>query len=298
MTVPVHTHDKPDSTNDSLIPSDSAGIAVLPDQQLTPMDIASGMLVGTSATPPITDVLYVTEPGDTSAISVADIHQGGLADCFLLASIGELALFHPASITSMIHPNGNGTETVSLHTDANGGVPIFGSTAFKSIAVTVPDSFSPLGVNGPDSASQDIIGTQQEIWPQVLEEAYAYLNNGYAGIANGGSPVIAMEELTGQAAIWTTPQRMSWASLLNHISQGDLLTFDTASRPSSPYALVPSHAYMFAGVDTTRQTLQLLNPWGFGNPQPIPFSQLKQAGIVEIDIGHVAPPLGATLIGA
>ena len=39
--------------------------------------------------------LYLTEEGDTQAISIRDIHQGQMDDCFLLASIGEIALRRP-----------------------------------------------------------------------------------------------------------------------------------------------------------------------------------------------------------
>ena len=53
----------------------------------------------------LTQVLYLQETGDTAAISVNDIHQGQIDDCYLLSSIGELALFHPSWITQMIRVN-------------------------------------------------------------------------------------------------------------------------------------------------------------------------------------------------
>src|SRR5690349_24763804 len=40
----------------------------------------------------LTQVLYLQEAGDTSLISVRDINQGQMGDCFLLSSIGEIAL--------------------------------------------------------------------------------------------------------------------------------------------------------------------------------------------------------------
>ena len=51
------------------------------------------------------EALYLTEPGDTSAISIYDINQGQIGDCFLLSSIGEIALWHSADITNMIQIN-------------------------------------------------------------------------------------------------------------------------------------------------------------------------------------------------
>ena len=35
-----------------------------------------------------TTALYLQEPGDTSLISVHDINQGQIGDCYLLSSIG------------------------------------------------------------------------------------------------------------------------------------------------------------------------------------------------------------------
>jgi hypothetical protein len=78
--------------------------------------------------------LYLQEPGDTSLINVRDINQGQMGDCFLLAAIGEIALFHPSAITSMIYANPDGTETVTLNLTASGQLPNYGTTSFKSTA--------------------------------------------------------------------------------------------------------------------------------------------------------------------
>ena len=61
--------------------------------------VAHPMNTGASA---LTQVLYLQETGDTSLISVNDINQGQIGDCFLLSSIGEIALWHPSAITNMI----------------------------------------------------------------------------------------------------------------------------------------------------------------------------------------------------
>ena len=163
------------------------------------------------STAALTQVLYLQEAGDASPISVNDINQGQIGDCFLLSSIGEIALFHPSAITNMIQANANGTETVTLYLAANGSLPTYGTTAFKATTVTVNNTFPSNAVN--NGATQDVLNGQKEIWVQVLEKAVATLDGGYNSIANGGNPMIAMEELTGQSTTSMSPGSLTAAAV-------------------------------------------------------------------------------------
>lgn len=235
-------------------------------------------------TPPV-QALYLTEADDTVPISANDIHQGQIGDCFLLSAIGEIALWNPAAIKSMIKQNSNGTETVSLWGAPQGGTAGFWASGFKLATQIVTNSFLANGVN--NGATQDIVGNQKEIWPQVIEKAYAQANGGYGGIQNGGSPVIALQALTGHTATWQSPVGITAAALQADMVAGDLIVMDTGSG-SAKYNLVGHHAYMFEGLTNSGGTtcVKLGNPWGFDQPGLIPVSQLS-SGIVEIDIGHM-----------
>jgi hypothetical protein len=186
----------------------------------------------------------------------------------------------------MIHDNGNGTETVTLYTDRSGRLAVFGSTAFKAVSVTVNNQFPTYAAN--NGATQDVLGSQKEIWVQVLEKAAATLGGGYGSIAYGGSPVLAMEELTGHAASYLSPKNLTLSSLLSHAAAGDLMVMDTFALSNLPFGLVGNHAYMFEGVTTVNGAamVKLGNPWGFAQPALIPFDQLSK-GIVEVDCCHV-----------
>jgi hypothetical protein len=242
-------------------------------------------------------VLYLQEPGDFGPISVTDIHQGQMGDCFLLSSIGELALFDPNWITNMIHANADGTETVTLYNAADGSLPTWGTTSFTPVTITVANTFPSNSVNsGFGQDGQDVVNGQQEVWVQVLEKAVATLDGGYGAIANGGYPSVAMEELTGCTANFIWSDSLSLQQLQNAAAAGDLITFDTLSSGNLAYNMVTSHAYMFQSLSTVNGTVMvnLLNPWGFDQPNPIPFFQI--GSVCEgVDIGQFVDPNVTTL---
>jgi len=231
--------------------------------------------------------LYLTESGEPSAINVADINQVQLGDCFLLSSIGEIVLQDPTFISNMIHANANGTETVTLYEASSGSLSSWNTTAFKPVAETVTNVFPGDSVN--NGAGQAVVNGQKEIWPQVIEKAFAALGGGYGSIANGGSPVTAMEELTGQAASFMSPASLTLATLESFVKAGDLIVMDTRAGGALPNGLVNDHAYMLGSVTGSGASVMvhLLNPWGFDQPTAMLVSQLSR-GFSEIDIGHVA----------
>ncbi len=230
-------------------------------------------------------MLYLQEPGDTAAVSVNDLFQGNLGDCFLIASIGELAIEDPTAITNMIQSNGNGTETVTLYEAAGGTRPRFSTTQFQPVQVTVTNQFPNYTVDS--TPGQDVVGNEKAIWPQVLEKAYAKLNGGYAAINEGGYPVIAMEELTGHHATSISPAKLTLSRLESYVSAGDLVVMDTRNRSKLPDNLLGDHAYMFEGVTMSGSTpmVHLGNPWGTDQPRAISLAHLSK-GFSEIDIGQ------------
>jgi hypothetical protein len=242
-------------------------------------------LVGTGDTQ--TMALYLREPGDKTPISVDDLHQDGIGDCFLVSSIGELARTDPAAIRSMIHKNSNGTESVTLHVESNGSLPTPGYAGpFTSVTEVVTNVFAGDSVNS--GSSQDVVNGVKEIWPQVLEKAVAELNGGYSAISNGGYPFVAMDELTGVAAtwLWLPFSPLTLSALQGYIKAGDMITFDTPASPPG-YNLVGDHSYMFEGLSNVGGTpmITLGNPWGTDQPAAIPLSQVSN-NFVQVDIGH------------
>ena len=293
-----------DAVSDSWLPGGNSPFAQAGSMGFGPLPDPAIPVIGSAAASPsatapasLTQVLWLQETGTSAPISVTDINQGQMGDCYLLSSIGELALFHPGWITNIIRANADGTETVTLFRAANGALPGIGTAAYTPVAIDVTNSFPSNSVN--NGATQGVLNGQKEIWVQVLEKAAATLNGGYNGIANGGIPSISMEELTGCSAMSTSAAAISSQQLQADVAAGDLITFDTGwAGGTLPYGLYGDHAYMFQSLTTVNGTvmLNLLNPWGFDQPNPIPFSQI---GTVcdEVDIGQVTKttPSGPTL---
>ena len=93
-----------------------------------------------------------------------------------------------------------------------------GTTSYKPLTESVTNVFPSDSVN--NGATQDVVGGVKEIWPQVLEKAYAQADGGYGGIEYGGSPIFAMEQLTGQPATFQSASSFSAAALMQDIAGG------------------------------------------------------------------------------
>lgn len=261
--------------------SDQESFVVVPDNYF----VSAKAFSAASSTAGLTQVLYLKETGDSATISIDDLNQGQVGDCFLVASVGSMLIAHPGSIRNMIHANSDGTETVTLYTGQNGGVAGYYATAFQATDVVVTNSFPTGTINS--AATQAMVGSQKEIWPQVVEKAIATLDGGYNAISSGGSPLIALQELTGHTADFIAPAAMSLQQLQSFIKAGDIIVMNTLHADTLPFGLYSDHSYSFEKLTGTGSSamVQLYNPWGFYQPAPIPVTQLSKA-FSEIDIGH------------
>jgi len=218
----------------------------------------------------------------TSGPSAKDINQGYLGDCYLLASLAEVASQNPNLVTSMFTSNGNNTYGVRFYVN---GVAEY-STVNNSLA------------NGGK-----IFNSGADTWGSLAEKAYAQLqaggvvtgNNVNAGdswttIGNGGAPECALEEITGASKItdfcaagssWYTfnynsslyetsyTSGNSTASVLgtlkSDLAAGDdlvLSSYTNAKDKTGMQTLVADHAMSVYGYDSTTGMLEIRNPWG------------------------------------
>ena len=129
------------------------------------------------------------------------------------------------------------------------------------------------------------IDGKHEMWPQVIEQAYAQQQSGYQAIGSGGWPSKAMESLPGHDASETPASNYGFGQLQSDFNAGKLIVLDTnnVSPSNNPLGLVGPHAYMVTGVSTTPkgQFVTLRNPWGQGTSPgapatlTVPYAQLQ-----------------------
>jgi hypothetical protein len=197
-------------------------------------------------------------PRNSVSPSYTDVQQGAVGDCWLLASLAEIAARSPAVIQTMFIDNGDGTYTVRYFHD---GVRDY---------VTV-DNYLPGGGSAFDQP-------QGDLWVALAEKAYAQANeSGYIGTSNRGSncyqalnsgwPSWALSALSCLPTASTGG--FTATSLVTDWQSGKLIALDTSDMGNSPKAingvnLVSLHSYAVVNYNPVSQQFTVFNPWGSG----------------------------------
>jgi hypothetical protein len=187
-----------------------------------------------------------------------DVFQGTEGDCWLMASLAEVAARQPAVIQSMFTYNGtlldNGQQ-VELYTVRfynSNGAPVY-----VTVDTELPDGGArytrPHGV----------------LWAALAEKAYAEANG--AGLVSsqnvgtdsydaldGGYGKWALQGITGRPA---TDDGLNPGDVASAWQAGKLIVLDTGS-PSSSF-IVGNHVYAVVGYNpASQQPFEVFNPWG------------------------------------
>jgi hypothetical protein len=193
-----------------------------------------------------------------------DIHQGSVADCYIVAALAEVALKNQAAITNMFVVNGDGTYTVRFY--------------HNSVAeyVTV-DSYLPTDTGGSllyANRGAYYASASNELWTSLAEKAYVQINemgwtrgslsgsgqNDYGAIS-GGYISAALGHVSGQNTIGFQFTTGGFTTFVNAYNEGKMIGFASMVAPSSTQ-VVGSHAYAVVGYDAANQMITLFNPWG------------------------------------
>ena len=192
-----------------------------------------------------------------NGISYNDIRQGSVGDCTMLATIASVASLNPNFIRDAIIDNHNNTYTVRLY-DSHG----------KAEYVTVDgELYRESGGNG-----RPVYGYSSqlnEIWPAIIEKAYATWEGGYANIKNRTATDTIMT-LTGNRAHYVRnqlPTSMLYDGIRSALANGRPVVASSYDDPSrhSGTGIVEDHAYSVLRVyeENGQQWIVLRNPWGY-----------------------------------
>jgi len=183
-----------------------------------------------------------TQPLFLNGAAYTDIRQGGLGDCYIMASLAEVALKSPSTISSMFINDGDGTYTFRYYTDDQ-------PYSQRGIAhyVTV-DSQLPSGYADHSS----------ELWVGLAEKAYAQIQGNSYNNLNSGSINASLSQITGNT--WLFPMS-DLSSFVDAYNAGAIIGLTSAITPASP-SIVGRHAYALVSYDAATQILTLYNPWG------------------------------------
>jgi hypothetical protein len=185
---------------------------------------------------------------------VADIVQGQLGDCFLLASLASVAKLSPELIRNRVADLGDGTYAVQF---MKRGVEVY-----VRVDGTLPSSDS-------GSLVYAQLGRQSSLWVAIVEKAYALFRDpqGRYESLQGGFMGEVYEDLGLPAdSVFTSDSGSSLLQMLNDaISAGEAVTFATITKIGK-VPVLSDHAYMvdkvIAGHGGGLTKLRLFNPWG------------------------------------
>ncbi len=248
---------------------------------------------------------FIKGKGDAQAIAPNDVEQGALSDCWLLAAMIAVARASPDAIRDLIHDRGDGTYEVTLYVgDAH---PVNG-TVQRTAKKFIVDSAFPVGTKGARRYARSTDHGNKpmdiELWPMLIEKAYAKHMGAYVGMAYFGAGLdarfeSAIEELLPTGQMQSTPTSTLTAAtattLLSKARQTNRPV--TMMTPLSLKALHPTlakkwhlqewHHYALRSVSVDDQTLSLDNPWGKDHVVDLPMADFLKC-FAHVQIG---PPL-------
>lgn len=203
-----------------------------------------------------------------NGISYTDVDQGGVGDCYFMASLATVAQRTPNSIRNMFTDNGDGTFTVRFFTNG------------KADYVTV-DRYLPTDnwggfIYANNSSGLAYNDSRNELWGALAEKAYAQINesggighdntNSYNGI-HGGYSNLSLNHITGRSTARRDVDHhfLFFGSddagmIADAASRGCIVTLNTKHDVQS--GLVGNHTYALLGYNSSSQRYIIYNPWG------------------------------------
>lgn len=231
--------------------------------------------------------LYYGRPGEQLGgpdATTTALHQGGLGDCHLLASLAALETAQPGFLNHHITPNTNGTYTVQLFN--KDGSPL-------NVTVTPDVPYNASGNPAYAASSAGNIDAYQ-IYEKAVAQSRGEIDlNGNPGYQNesGGWPQTDLPYLTGHGATSTSAGQVTADQIQAGIDshQPVTVTTDLSGKDNSslydskqPQYLIRGHVFYVTDIDRSVNPpmVTMQNPWGSNSPGSgtvtVPLDEIQQ----------------------
>lgn len=205
--------------------------------------------------------------------------QGALGDCYFIAALSSVAWTRPYAISNMAKPYSVGNETFPIH-------KFLFYKSGKEQYVTANEWIRTQVSNGSTYYCYARSKDQNEVWPAVIEKAYAKWRTGVTSdcpnmtpIEGGYAPNACIDLIGGKMTEYKN-SKYTAAAILKFIKSNCVgkKTIDPMFASTSGTSLADSeytkvnvirrHAYSILGWDSRngRDYVVLRNPWGSGVP--------------------------------
>ncbi|MEW5847634.1 MAG: C2 family cysteine protease [Myxococcota bacterium] len=191
------------------------------------------------------------------AITVDDVKQGQIGNCYVPAACAAVAHAEPDAIRDLIRDNGDGSYTVTLHPVGQGATEI----------VVDADLYA--------SGGRARYGTGQ-LWFSLVEKAFAVFRGSYEVVGQGGSVGQMMSELVGRPNTEHWLRDANADQVFTAIQKGSaekraMAAGTYGTQESARYTntgVYANHAYsvLDALEENGQRYVVLRNPWGSGEP--------------------------------
>jgi hypothetical protein len=239
-----------------------------------------------------TDFKAAHGPLFTHGVSPGDVGQGKIGDCFFLSSLAAVAQRKPDLIKNALKDNGDGTYTVTFKERQKDG-------SVKDVPVTVDDKLPMDGTHPAFAQGRDGTKEGAEIWPSIVEKAYAKYRGGYDTLNQGGLGQKALETLTGAPSehfdIGKVTEDDLWQRISKATADGKPMVtgtttkkgLDRATNSGDEGGFVEGHDYTLLGTEEKdgQRFVKLRNPWASDSPH-VPGVERKDNddGVFEIPL--------------
>lgn len=171
-----------------------------------------------------------------------EVSQGGVGDCFLLASLAAIANKEPAILTKMIRQHKRTQATwVNFY---EGGKPVLVGPVDNLFPVYKKGlKAGDKDIGGQSAFAKPIGGPPPPKWPLIIEKAYTikFRGSSYGDLNRGGLPSDAMTHITGRPSHWyavdpkdkpLNPKPVEFSTLVQWDTNGQPIIMATKSMPT------------------------------------------------------------------